>query len=264
MFKYLLFIASVCLFSVGGCKSSSLLRNKNASYTESAELNFNAGLEELKKGEHEKAISYFLFVKNKYPFTKFAALSDLKIAEARFDQEKWLDAASAYQVFIVLHPQNEEVEHAYFRMGLSYFNALPKEFFLFPKTVTKDQTTTQKALDAFEQFLVAYPTSAQKAETDAKIAILKSYLAKHELYVASYYERRGRYQQAFKRLEVLLTLYPNAPETCEGLIKAGDIALKKLKNTELAQQQYHEVIALKQCSEKQRNEAKKNIGILED
>lgn len=264
MFKYLIFIASVSLFTIGGCKSSSLLRSKNASYTESAELNFNAGLEELKKGEHEKAISYFLFVKNKYPFTKFAALSDLKIAEARFDQEKWLDAASAYQVFIVLHPQNEEVEHAYFRMGLSYFKALPKEFFLFPKTSTKDQSTTQKALDAFEQFLVAYPKSAHKAETDEKIATLKSYLAKHELYVASYYEKRGRYQQAFKRLAALLTLYPNALETCEGLMIAADIALKKLKNTELAQKQYREVIAMDQCSEKQQSEAKRIIERLED
>src|SRR5260370_14421917 len=102
-------LSAVLLPACAGGKAS--LREHKGSYLESVKLNFEAGEEMLQKQEFDKAIAYFQFVRSKYPFSKYAALSDLKIAETKYAQKKWLDAASAYEIFIRLHPRHEEVPY---------------------------------------------------------------------------------------------------------------------------------------------------------
>jgi outer membrane protein assembly factor BamD len=257
-----LLLAMSMLLGLWSCSSTKgSLREKTGSYTESAELNFQAGLVQLKKGEHEKAVTYFLFVKSKYPFSKFAALSDLKIADTRFAQEKWLDAAAAYEVFIRLHPRHEEVVYASYQVGISYFKALPKEHFWLPAATARDQTHTQEALNALERFITQYPTSTYVADAIAKKELLFSYLAKHNLYIAGYYEKRGRYTQAFDRYVRLNELFPQTDEACEGLFLAGKIAQNKLKNPDLAVTQYEGIVQGKPSC-KHYEQAQKNLNAI--
>src|SRR5580658_10840032 len=115
---FLLAFIFILLPSCTGLKKN--LR-ENSSYLENTKLNFEAGEEALRKEEFDKAIAFFQFVKSKYPFSMYAALSDLRIADTKFAQKKWLDAASAYEVFIRLHPRHEEVGYASFKVGSSYF-----------------------------------------------------------------------------------------------------------------------------------------------
>ena len=60
-----------------------------------------------------RAISYFTFVKNRFPFSRYATLAELRIADAFFAQDKFADAADAYKLFIRFHPNHPEVTDGY-------------------------------------------------------------------------------------------------------------------------------------------------------
>lgn len=235
-----------CLFSA--CAGNKSLRDKKCSYLESVKLNFDAGEEALKAADYEKAITYFQFVRSKYPFSQYAALSDLKIADAKFDQKRWLDAASAYEVFIRLHPRHEQVSYASFRIGVSYFNAIPDDFFLLPASTSRDQTFTKDALAALDRFLVQFPASDYVAEAKKMRLKLYSKLARNSLEIAAYYSKRGCHQAAFERYASIENLYPESDESAEALFKAAEICRLYLNDEEQAAELYLRIINTKKDS----------------
>lgn len=243
-----------------GCSSTKAsLREHKGTYLESVKLNFEAGEEALKKEDFDKALAYFQFVRSKYPFSKYAALSDLRIADAKYMQKKWLDAASAYEVFIRLHPRHEELAYASYRLGESYFYALPSKFFLFPEPASRDQTYAKEASAALERFVLEFPTSEYVKDAREKLLVLYENLARHNLLVADYYRRRGRFDAAIARYLSVDDLYPDTKSAIEALYFAAMIAKNNLKDEERATQILNRLIEEKPDSE----QAKKAQQILE-
>jgi len=241
----LLFVALPWSSCVSSKKS---LKEQKSSYLESVKLNYDAGIEALKKEDYDKAIGYFQFVRSKYPFSQYASLSDLKIADAKFAQKKWLDAAASYQVFIRLHPRHEEVAYATYRVGVSYFHAIPSDFFLLPKVTSRDQSFTKEALSAIERFIVQFPASPYIEDALDKQKLLFSYLAQHNEFIAAYYARRGRYLAAVDRYLLVEELYPETNESAGALYKAAGILEDDLKNTEEAIGLYTKIVQEKLSS----------------
>lgn len=237
-----LFSIVLLLLYLGCAGGKQSLKHHKGSYLESVRLNFQAGEEALKDEEYDKAITYFQFVRSKYPFSKYAALSDLKIADAKFAQKKWLDSASAYEVFIRLHPRHEEGAYAAYRVGVSYFHALPSDFFLLPPSTSRDQSFTKEALAAIERFIIQYPNSEYVADAKEKQALLFSYLAKHNQHIADYYQRRKRYQAAIDRHLLVESLYPETKESAESLFKAAELVKEHMKDIDLAIELYKRIV----------------------
>ena len=79
------------------------------------------GLEEYEKGNYQKAIKAFEDLKDWYPFSKHAALAELKIADAYFHMEEYEDAVFAYEEFETLHPRNEKTPYAVYQIAKCYF-----------------------------------------------------------------------------------------------------------------------------------------------
>ena len=231
---------------LSSCVSSKAsLREHKGSYLESVKLNFEAGEDLFKKQDYEKAIAYFQFVRSKYPFSQYVALSDLRIADVKYAQKKWLDAASAYEIFIRLHPRHEEVAFATFRLGSSYFYAIPGDFFLWPSSSSRDQSFTKEALSAIERFIYAFPESKHLEEANKMRAALFSKLAQSNLHIAAYYQRRNRHEAALARYLSVNNLYPESKEAALSLFKAARIAQHDLKEPERAAEIYNQIIEQK-------------------
>jgi outer membrane protein assembly factor BamD len=199
------------------------LRNEKGTYLETVRLNFQAGEDAMKSKDYEKAISYFQFVRSKYPNSQYAALSDLRIADAKYLQKKYVDAASAYEVFIRLHPRHEQVEYASYRMCLSYFYAMPEDFFLFPKSTTRDQSFTKEALAAIDRFILQFKESSHVKELKEKRAVLYDKLSEHSMFIAAYYEKRGRHEAAIERYLSVDDQFPESSKAAESLYLAAMI-----------------------------------------
>lgn len=242
----LVLCGALFLVMTPSCSSSKKnLRDYKGSYLESVRLNFEAGEEALKEGEYDKAVTYFQFVRSKYPFSQYAALSDLKIADTKFVQKKWLDAASAYEVFIRLHPRHEQVGYASYRVGASYFHAVPTDFFLLPKATSRDQSFTKDAVAALDRFLLQFPDSEYAPDAKAKRELLFSYLAQHHQHVAQYYEKRGRYQAAVDRYLSVEDAYPETKESIESLFNAAELLRTELKDFDAAFELYSRIVMSK-------------------
>ena len=68
-------------------------------------------------------------MKQKYPFSKFAVLAELGIADTQFARGNYTEAIDSYKSFSRLHPTHEKVEDGYvaFRICESYYKDMPED-----------------------------------------------------------------------------------------------------------------------------------------
>ena len=158
--------------------------------------------EEFEKDErYEEAIQKFQDIKNKNPYSRFAALSELKIADLQFKRESYIEAQNAYQLFKDFHPKHEKIDYVTFRLAMSYFNQLPS-------TIDRDLTMADKAIQYFDEVVNSYPNSQYVLEAKQHRADCLKMKAEKELYIAHFYFIREKYDSALKRFEGVLNKYP--------------------------------------------------------
>lgn len=209
----------LAVFALGSAGCAYFEAAGEVSYKNDALGNFQAGEEALKDGRHLDALKFFDHVRYKFPYSAQAALADLAIADTNFDREKYLEAIDGYRNFLKLHPNHPKADYAQFRIALSYYNDIPSDFFIFPPSTEKDQTSVRDARGAFEEFLKLYPCSELAAEAAKSHAEVLARLAKHEMAVADFYLNRDRYQAAVSRLNRLVADYPKSELAPQALVK---------------------------------------------
>lgn len=235
-------LAAVLLLPLLACGSKRVSITGEMKYGATAEENYQAGLEEEKAERWDDASKLFEYVKTKYPFSKQAALADLQLADVKFKQELYAEAAVAYQNFVKLHPKHEEAEYARFRVGLSMFNDAPGDFALFPPPHEKDQRTLREAEKELAAFLAASPKSKYAPEAEQVLSKVRGRLADHEWYVADFYLSRKKYPGAAGRLETLLKEYPGSPREVDALLRLADV-YERMGERFRAQQALQKLIA---------------------
>ncbi|BDG04886.1 outer membrane protein assembly factor BamD [Anaeromyxobacter oryzae] len=228
----------------------------------SAEENYAAGVDELKAKNYPEAVKFFEYVKSKFPFTKYAALADLRLADAKFDQDRFAEAAESYKQFVTLHPTSEDVDYAEYRAGLSYFKDAPGDFALFPPAYEKDQRQTEKAVQTLEDFLrTREGKDSQWVQEGRKVlAEAKARLAAREWYVAEYYWSREKWAGAAGRYENLVKQYPGSRHEAEALWKMAK-AYERLKENFRARTALQQLI-VKHPDDPRRAEAEKLLAAL--
>lgn len=214
---FLLF-SSMLVVACGGKKGS-----KSVKYAVTAKLNYERGQERLADEDWIGAAKYFDFVKARFPYSKFAVLAELRIADARFGAKLYLQAVDAYKLFIKFHPTHDMVVNGYcdFRVGESFYKMLPSEFWMLPPAYEKDQSATSDAHRQLSRFMSKYPKSPYSNRAKKMILKLDRRLAAHEWYVAKFYWDRGKPMATVLRLRRLLDEHAGAGYDAEALWLLG-------------------------------------------
>jgi outer membrane protein assembly factor BamD len=199
-------------------------------YGKSAEEDYQAGLDELKHENWSEGQKFMEHVRSKYPFSKYAALAELKLADAKFTQERWIEAADAYQRFAQLHPTHEDVDYAEYRQALSHYRDAPADFALFPPSYEKDQKSMGAALTGLKAFLKDRPDSKLRPDAEKLLEQVQGRLAAHEWYVGDFYWSRQRWAGAAGRFEGLVREYPGSKHEAEALWRLAQASLKLEEN----------------------------------
>ncbi len=165
------------------------------------------GMDEYAERDYRKSIRYFEKLRDWYPFSKFAKLAELKIADAHFNLKEYDDAIFAYQEFEELHPKNEAIPYVIYQIGNSHFNQLG--------TFDRDQTAAHKAIDTFERLINNYPDDPQTDDARQKIKICRKSLAENQFYIGRFYYRTKRYKSALARFEGIVANWDEFPEVQE-------------------------------------------------
>jgi outer membrane protein assembly factor BamD len=211
---------------LAGCPSKHTTLSGQLKYGKDAEENYQYGLDEMKAGNDLEAVRFFEHVRLKYPFSRFATLSELRLADAKFDQQRFLEAAEAYAQFAQLHPTHEEVDFAEFRAGLSHLREAPGDFVLFPPSYEKDQRQVKLAVERLETFVGTRAKSKYHDEAVKLLAEARGRLAAHEWYVAEYYFKRSAWAGAAQRYETLVERFPGSAQEPEALLKLARACVK--------------------------------------
>jgi outer membrane protein assembly factor BamD len=184
----------------GGKDSVDITKPVTGAEASNAEKAYSRGLQERKDKNYIEAVRYFEYVRNNFPYSQFAALSELAIADMSFERDDWSSAAGQYQDFVKSHPSHPKADYAAFRAGLARWEDKPSDLWLLPPSAEKDQAPLRSALDALQRFVLSYPKSEYAPRARDLIADTRERLARHEQYVAEFYWKRDAWKGAASRL----------------------------------------------------------------
>lgn len=157
------------------------------------------GLQAIQDKDYGDAQKAFRKIIEQYPYSKYVVLAELKLADAYFLDEKYSEAAVAYEQFARLHPSHPVVPYVLYQLGLCYFE--------MSGSIDRDHEQLLKALGVFNRISQVYPGTIWAEKAKQKAQECRHRLAQYELYVAKFYMRRGKYLAAKKRLERALSEY---------------------------------------------------------
>ncbi|MEM1413952.1 MAG: outer membrane protein assembly factor BamD [Myxococcota bacterium] len=180
-------------------------------------------------------------IRREYPYSRFAALAELRIADCKYKAESFAEAISAYRNFVRFRPSHAQIPYARFRIADSHFRQIPSEWLLSPPVYERDQRDTQEALRQLRRFLLDFPNDERGAEVREMIDGCLRILAEHELYVARFYLARDHYPATVLRLRTLLTAYEGSGVEPDALLLLGRTYLRMDESGE-AQAAFQELV----------------------
>ncbi len=199
-FAVLVLIACVLFFFVSGC---AVFKNSHKTQKSAEEL-AGEGVAAFRADEFQNAIASFTQLKDWYPFSKYASLAQLKIADAHYKLKEYDEALSAYHAFETMHPKNDAIPYVIYRMGLCWYDQLD--------TVDREQKFAKKGIEEFRRLVKRFPDSSYAFKAKRKIHRCIKNLAGHELYVANFYFKSKHYKAALNRFEYIFAHYPDTYE----------------------------------------------------
>jgi len=159
------------------------------------------GMDAYEEGKYSDAIEYFQKLKDWYPFSKYAILAELKIADANYHLKKYEEAIFAYEEFEKLHPRNEAIPYVIYQIGRCYFDQIG--------TIDRDQSSAHKALETFERLAKQFPDDQYARSGSEHIIQCQKSLAGNDFYIGVFYFKSSHYPAAQQRFMRVLTNYPD-------------------------------------------------------
>ena len=194
----------ILMVSLTGCSVFDML-DAPSQMNKSAQQLAAEGAAAFMNQDYEDAVKAYTDLKDWYPFSKYAILAELKIADANFQLENYDQAIVAYQSFEKMHPRNEAVPYVIRQIGLCWFKQID--------TVDRDALPAQNAKAHFERLIKLYPDYEHAQEAVVRIEACIDNIVGHELYVANYYKDTEEYKAALKRYEYIVEFYPGTDQS---------------------------------------------------
>lgn len=168
----------------------------------------------LERGDYEQAAKLFAEVERQHPYSAWARRAQLMSAFSYYVANKYSEAIGAAQRYLTVHTGSRDAPYAHYLIGMSFYQQITD--------VTRDQRTTQQALDAFGELVRRYPESRYTSDARLKMDLLNDHLAGKEMEIGRYYERAGNWLAASFRFRKVVDDYQttsHAPEALHRLVE---------------------------------------------
>ncbi|MBW1900957.1 MAG: outer membrane protein assembly factor BamD [Deltaproteobacteria bacterium] len=202
-------VCSLMVVFLGGCASDKALKKKpKKKENPPAEL-MEEGRSAYEDEYYLSAIESFQKIVDRYPYSKFYAEAELKIADSYYYSMDYDAAFDAYTEFQRLHPKNPKIPYVLYQKGQCHFSQV--------STVDRDHSHTLHALEQFERLVKDFPKSEYSDQTHWKIRECYMKLAGSELYVGHFYFKMKKYKAAMTRYRYILENFPDLGQYHEAL-----------------------------------------------
>ncbi len=193
-----IFLPVIILFLISGC---SLFNNNPDMLAEPPETLAKKGMAKFSSGRYEEAFEIFQTLRDRHPYSRYALLAELKLADAQYMRNNYLEALEAYQAFERLHPKNEAIPYVIYQIGMTYFRQM--------RSLDRDQEMTVKAIQTFTRLRKAFPRDTYSAKAEVPLVEAQTRLTGHEFYVGEFYYKKKEYRAALNRFTNLLKSFPD-------------------------------------------------------
>jgi outer membrane protein assembly factor BamD len=209
-------LAAAALLAAG-CGSTPEAPDETANWT--VEHLYGSAHDAMKSRDWKKAIELLDKLEGRFPYGRYAQQALLDVAYSHWKYDERPAAIASIDRFIKQYPSHEALDYAYYLKGMIYFTESPGLFAILsdPDFAERDPKSAREAYAAFREVTTRFPDSKYAADSALRMRYLINSLARHEVYVARYYMKRGAYVAAANRAQLAVRDFPQAPATEEAL-----------------------------------------------
>ncbi len=200
----------VALGLLSGCSST-----KEIVENPTAEQVYNQAYELLERTSYKKAAETFEKVEMEHPYSKWATQAKIMSAYAYYKDKDYDSAIINIDRFIKFHPGNKDIAYAYYLKALCYYDQIAP--------VEKDQSNSERALEAFRQVVIRFPNTEYAKDAEFKMALASDHLAGHEMEIGRYYLSQENYLSALNRFSGVVNNYQTTTHIEEALYRQTEI-----------------------------------------
>jgi outer membrane protein assembly factor BamD len=210
-------LLATAALALAGCGGTQEAPDETANW--SVERLHGEARDAMQERDWQKAINYLQKLEARFPYGRYAQQAQLDVAYAHWKYEERAAAIAAADRFIKLYPNHEALDYAYYLKGLINFTENAGLFAILsdPDLAERDPKAAREAFAAFREVVTRFPDSRYAEDAAARMHYLVNSLARHEVYVARYYMKRGAYLAAANRAQAAVSNYPQAPAVEEAL-----------------------------------------------
>lgn len=197
-------LAALLLLGGGAaCRKPKVVKTKAKAPTQvtAAQL-LEEGRVLLQHGRWEDGRKQLRYLEENLPNNEVFPTAKLLIADSFFfsGTTGLPEALVEYRSFLNFFPRHPMRDYALYHAALCHYAAI--------ENAERDQASTQKAIEAFQDLLKESPGSVYAVDAKAKILQCWRRIAESELVVGIYYVKSRNYPAAERRIKGLLETYP--------------------------------------------------------
>ena len=203
-----LLLACACAVPLAGCATGKS-KSDTAYVARDVSSLYGAAQRSMDSGNYEQAAKLFDEVERQHPYSVWARHAQVMSAFNYYLAQKYNDAISSGQRFLTIHPGSDEAPYAQYIVAMSYYEQIAD--------VTRDQSISQQAADAFSELIRRYPESRYASDARLKLDLLRDHIAGKDMEVGRFYQRSGQWLAATYRFRNVVENFQTSSHTPEAL-----------------------------------------------
>ena len=176
---------------------------------------YEEGLKSLNQGDALFAAKKFSEAETLFPQSSSAPKSALMASYSYYSQDYYEDAILELQRFIKVYPFYENIDYAYYLLGLCWYEQIIDE--------KKDLETIIKAKEIFSLLKNNYPNTEYALDAEFKIDLINDTLASKEMYIGRFYFDQKKWIPAINRFKTVIDEYETTIYTQEALHRLVEV-----------------------------------------
>ena len=208
-----LLLGAALLAPLAGCATPGGRTNAADTSYVARDVNtlYTAAKDRLDRKQYKLAAAIFDEVERQHPYSVWARRAQLMSAFSYYLAQEYTESISSAQRFLAIHPGNKDAPYAHYLIALDYYEQI--------SDVTRDQKTTQQALDALGEVVRRYPSTPYAADARLKIDLVRDHLAGKEMEIGRFYQRRGQWLASVIRFRKVIDEFETTTHAPEALMR---------------------------------------------
>lgn len=179
---------------------------------------YDRAMADIKKSRYTEGRLSLQTLINTYPDSEYLAKAKLTVADSYFKEGGTTNLTQSIQEYIdfqTFFPFLDEAAYAQMQVGMAHYKMMEKS--------DRDSSQAQGAEDAFQTFLLKYPTNPLVQQAEQHLREVQEVLADGEFRIAHFYYVKQDYRASAARLIEVTDRYPLYSGSDEALWMLGDV-----------------------------------------